>query len=106
MISLLFAHFSLYRIYFGRSETHHVADPEYNKLKGAFGRMPLVLHLGDFLQMKPIGSASSIIASLEELQSQGELEGYPAEWQQAMAFFKRTPLCFELQVSNRFKTHA
>jgi hypothetical protein len=65
--------------------------------------MPLVLHLGDFLQLKPTGSAVSIIASLEELQSKGELEGYPAEWQQAMALFKRTPLCFELQGSNRFK---
>ena len=102
MISPPFYNFLLYRSYFGRSETHQVGEPEYDKRKGAFGRMPLVLHLGDFLQLKPTGSAVSIIASLEELQSRGELKGYPAEWQQAMTLFKQTPLCFELQASNRF----
>ena len=35
MISQPFYNLLLYRSYFGRSETHHVAEPEYDKLKVA-----------------------------------------------------------------------
>ena len=99
----------LYRSYHGRSELTELPEAEYDQPGGAFGRMPLVIYLGDFLQLKPIGAGVSLISDLKDLQARGELkhrgvEGdWPAEWQSAQRLFCRTPLCFELQASNRFK---
>ena len=45
----------LFRSFHGRRARWNVKESEYDKLQGAFGRMPLVIHLGDFLQKKPIG---------------------------------------------------
>ena len=99
----------LYRSFHGRRTRWNVEESDYDKLQGAFGRMPIVIHLGDFLQKKPIGGQSiSLIDDLREREKinkrkgKGEI-GYPPEWQQAMSLFKRTPLCFELQASNRIK---
>ena len=74
----------------------------------AFGRMPIVIHLGDFLQKKPIGGHSiSLIDDLKERERSNKLpEDFPAEFQQAMKVFCQTPierLCFEFQASNRIK---
>ena len=90
----------LYRNFHGRREHWQVAEAEYDKISGAFGRMPLVIHLGDFLQLKPTGSSVSLITDPLELEKHHE--SYPAEWQQAMKLFCNTPLCFEFQSSNRF----
>jgi hypothetical protein len=91
----------LYRSFHGRSQRWEVGEAEYDKLKGAFGRMPIVIHLGDFLQLKPTGCGLSLIATLKDMEASGE--DIPAEYQSAMKLFCRTPLCFELQASNRFK---
>ena len=42
----------LYRSFHGRAERWDVSEPMYDKLEGAFGRMPLVILLGDFLQLR------------------------------------------------------
>ena len=61
----------------------------------------LVIHLGDFLQLKPTGGKVSLISSFETLAAAG-IDLAP-EYQAVMKLFCNTPLCFELQASNRFK---
>ena len=95
----------LFRSFHGRRQQWHVKESEYDKPQGAFGRMPIVIHLGDFLQKKPIGGASiSLIDDLKERERNGKLpENYPPEYQMAMKLFCNAPLCFEFQASNRIK---
>ena len=90
-----------YRSFLGREERWEVEEAAYDQLPGAFGRMPIVIHLGDFLQLKPTGGSASLISDFKELADAG-LE-MPPEYQAVMKLFCRTPLCFELQASNRFK---
>ena len=103
MISPPLYNMLLYRSFHGRAEQHEVSEADYDKLKGAFGRMQLVLHLGDFLQLKPTGTGLSLIANLQEMAQRGDVKDMPAELQAAMRLFCGTPLCFELAASNRFK---
>ena len=42
----------LFRSFHGRRTRWSVEESEYDKLQGAFGRMPIMIHLGDFLQKK------------------------------------------------------
>ena len=90
-----------YRSFLGRSDRYEVHEQEYDQLRGAFGRMPISIHLGDFLQLKPTGCNLSLLADFDDLASKG-IELSP-EFQAVMKLFCRTPLCFELQASNRFK---
>ena len=95
----------LFRSFHGRRARWNVKESEYDKLQGAFGRMPIVIHLGDFLQKKPIGGHSiSLIDDLKERERNGKLpENFPPEYQMAMTLFQQTPFCFEFQASNRIK---
>ena len=95
----------LFRSFHGRRTRWNVKESEYDKLQGAFGRMPIVIHLGDFLQKKPIGGHStSLIDDLKERERNGKLpDNFPPEYQMAMKLFCQAPLCFELQASNRIK---
>ena len=95
----------LYRSFHGRRARWNVLESEYDKLQGAFGRMPILIHLGDFLQKKPIGGHSiSLIDDLKERERSGKLpENFPPEYQMAMKLFCQAPLCFEFQASNRIK---
>ena len=63
-----------------------VEEREYDKKEGAFGRMPIVIHLGDFLQKKPIGGNSiSLIEDLRERERKNKMpKDYPPEYQMAM----------------------
>ena len=90
----------LYRRFHGRREQWLVQESEYDKLQGAFGRMPVVTQLGYFLQLKPTGSSVSLIADPREFEDKDA--EYPVEPQQATELFCKTPLSFELQASNRF----
>ena len=101
MISPHLYNMILYRSFLGRGDRYEVAEQDYDQLKGAFGRMPITIHLGDFLQLKPTGSGLSLIADFNELAAAG-VELAP-EFQAAMKLFCRTPLCFELKATNRFK---
>ena len=91
----------LYSSYHGRKQHWQVEESEYDKLNGAFGRVPIVIHLGDFLQLKPTATTISLISGKLEIEGQGE--GIPSEQQSAMKLFCQTHLCFELKESNRFK---
>ena len=65
----------LYRSFLGRAERYEVEEQHYDQLRGAFGRMPIVIHLGDFLQLKPTGGGISLIADFEELAAKrGRIE--------------------------------
>ena len=101
MISPALYNMLLYRSYHGRKQHWDVDESQYDKLNGAFGRMPIVIHLGNLLQLKPTATNISLISGKLEIEGQGE--GIPAEQQSAMKLFCRTPLCFELQESNRIK---
>ena len=71
--------FLSYRSYHGRRDRWNVQECEYDKPKTAFGRMPIVIKLGDFLQKKPIGSLS-LIDDLVELERNNKLPpNYPPE---------------------------
>ena len=74
-------------------------EAQYDKLQGAFGRMPLVLHLGDFLQLRPT-NAFSLLDNFATVSKDADI---PAEHQMAAKLFMQTPLCFELLTTNRFK---
>jgi hypothetical protein len=95
----------LFRSFHGRRERWKVKESEYDKLQGAFGRMPIVIHLGDFLQKKPIGGYSvSLIDDLNERERSDKFpENFAPEYQAAMKLFCKAPLCFEFQASNRIK---
>ena len=93
----------LFRSFHGRRDRWKVKECEYDKTTCAFGRMPIVLHLGDFLQKKPVASFS-LIENLKERERLGLLaEDFPPEFQMAMKLFCATPFCFELRASNRIK---
>ena len=65
----------LFRGFHGRRSHWKVAEAEYDKPQGAFGRMQLVIQLGDFLQKKPIGGSSvSLIDDLVEPERSGILQ--------------------------------
>ena len=40
----------------GRSSTHDVCETTYNRENHHFGRIPIVIHLGDFLKLAPTAS--------------------------------------------------
>ena len=91
----------LYRSYLGRRETWEVRENEYDRVGTALGRMPIVIHLGDFLQLKPTAAKASLVSDFSALAAKN-VELAP-EFQSAMTLFCNTPLCFEFQASNRFK---
>ena len=93
----------LYRSWHGRAEKYDVPEPEYDKLSGAFGRVPIKVHLGDFLQLKPTASNLSLVSNVRAMEAAGLLKEVPAEYQQAMRLFCQIPMCFELKATNRFK---
>ena len=71
----------------------------------AFGRAPIVIHLGDFLQLSPTASLSLITVVTEKLAdgSYKVKETPSLEAQHAMQLFKAIPHVFELRGTKRFK---
>ena len=101
MVSATLYNMLLFRSFLGRAETWEVQEVDYGHLAGAFGRMPIVIHLGDFLQLTPTAGIS-LLADLRAMEA-SDMRDVPAEFQEAMNLFCRTPFCFELLASNRFK---
>lgn len=87
----------LYRSFHGRADRWEVQEPMYDKHSGAFGRMPIVIFLGDFLQLRPTAAMSL----LDDLSDAGR--DVPPEFQMASKLLMTTPFCFELRKTNRFK---
>ena len=94
-------HMLTFRAHLGRQDKWGAEERECDMVGGAFGRIPIVIHLGDFLQLKPTGGRVSLISSFEDLAAAGI--NLAPEYQAAMKLFCNTPKCFELQASNRFK---
>ena len=100
MISVALYSMLLYRSYHGRETTWEVPHEHlYDKLPTAFGRMPIVLHLGDFLQLTPTGGYS-LMQDFRDLPPDVDV---PVEFQAAARLFLSTLLCYELRGTNRFK---
>jgi hypothetical protein len=55
----------LFRAFPRRRHNWQVKEDEYDKLNGAFGRIPLVIHVGDFLQLNPTGTNLSLISGTD-----------------------------------------
>ena len=78
-------------------------ETTYSHLGCAFGRIPIVIHLGDFLQLKPTGQIS-LIDDLDAKKPDGAWK-YPevtTEIQHAQEVFCNVPDVFELQGTMRF----
>ena len=100
-----------YRAMLGRSQRHEVyathGDPSHDYKYVPFGRCPIVIHLGDFLQLAPTASLS-LITNLNEMRDDGSyVHGDHSvtcwlEVQHACNLFRRIPCVFELHGTKRF----
>ena len=89
---------------YARTKTHAVTESNYSRPGCSFGRCPIVIHLGDFLQLKPT-AALSLVTDINAKNDDGSyvLEEPPdLEIQNAIKVFKRIPCIIELQGTKRF----
>ena len=90
----------MYRAMWGRHEQFGVNVDEYARLRTLFGRMPLVVFLGDFLQLKPpkqISPADDLVAKAR----QGSVVSVEA--QTACEAFRGVNIVIELLETRRFE---
>ena len=94
-----------FRAMHGRSRAFDVYETTYRHEHHAFGRVPIVIHLGDFLQLSPTASLG-LIADVNEKNEDGSYK-YPEpptlEVQHAIQVFARISLVFELKGTKRFE---
>jgi hypothetical protein len=98
-----------YRSTCGRNRAHDVPPSTYSQLEGglyrrAFGRVPIVIFLGDFLQLPPTGM-TSLIDDPNAKNPDGSYrhkEPPTCEVQHACKLFQRIPDVFELRGTKRF----
>ncbi len=90
----------MYRAMWGRHEQCNVNVDEYAELRHLFGRMPLVVFLGDLLQLKPPRQIS-IADDLLEKARQGKVVSVEA--QTACDMFRSIDIVIELLETRRFK---
>ena len=89
----------------GRSKTHDVYETTYKRPHHHFGRIPIVIHLGDFLQLTPTANISLI----EDVNAKNEDGSYKhpeppsVEVQHAIKVFGSIQHVFELRGTKRFK---
>ena len=89
----------------GRSKKHDVYETTYKQPQHHFGRIPIVIHLGDFLQLSPTAN----IGLVEDVNAKNDDGSYkhpepPAlEVQHAIKVFSKIPHVFELRGTKRFK---
>ena len=100
MISPALYNMLLYRFYHGRKERWQIKqERHYVQRDWAFGRMPLKLHLGDFLQLRPTAT-TSLLTDMNTLSYTTEDRNIPAEFQDAAKLFLATDYCYELTTTN------
>lgn len=104
MVSAVLYNMLDFRAMLGRSVAFKVDQRTYTKVGCAFGRVPIVLHLGDFLQLSPTAQIS-LIEDLDRRDEQGGLihKHVALEVQHAQKVFKEIPDVFELRGTMRFK---
>ena len=89
----------------GRSRTYDVCEATYKKPQHHFGRIPIVIHLGDFLQLSPTANIS-LVQDVNEKDEDGNYkfpEPPSLEVQHAIKVFGSIPHVFELRGTKRFK---
>ena len=89
----------------GRSKSHDVCETTYKRPQHHFGRIPIVIHLGDFLQLSPtanIGLVEDVNAKNED-GSYKHAEPPSLEIQHAIRVFSNIPHVFEMRGTKRFK---
>ena len=89
----------------GRSRAHDVYETTYQREHHAFGRVPIVIHLGDLLQLSPTASLG-LIADVNEKAEDGSCkysEPPTLEIQHAIQVFARIDRVFELKGTKRFE---
>ena len=59
-----------FRSMHGRSRSHDVCESTYKRAHHHFGRLPIVIHLGDFLQLSPTANIG-LIADVNEKNADG-----------------------------------
>ena len=104
MVSAMLYNMLDYRAMLGRRLIFKVEPHTYTKVGAAFGRTPIVLHLGDFYQLRPTAQLS-LIEDLERLDEDGQHvhKDVPLEAQHAHDLFAAIPDVFELRGTKRFK---
>ena len=93
-----------FRAMHARTKTHAVMESNHKNPGCSFGRCPIVIHLGDFLQLSPT-AALSLVTDVNAKNADGSyvFEEPPAlEIQNAIKVFKRIPCVIELQGTKRF----
>ena len=93
-----------FRAMYGRTKSHAVTESTYKKPGNSFGRCPIVIHLGDFLQLSPTAQLS-LVTDVNAKNEDGSyvLTSPPTlEIQNAIKVFKRIPNVIELQGTKRF----
>ncbi|CAE7839254.1 PIF7 [Symbiodinium sp. CCMP2592] len=93
-----------YRSMLGRRLSHDVNPQTYTRIGRVFGRVPIVLHLGDFLQLRPTAQLS-LLDDLKARDEDGRLlhSDVPPEVQHAQQVFANIQDVFELRGTKRFK---
>ncbi|CAE7263859.1 PIF7 [Symbiodinium sp. CCMP2456] len=104
MVASLLYNMLDYRSMLGRRLSHLVDPQTHTRIIHAFGRVPIVLHLGDFLQLRPIAQLS-LLDDLEARDVHGCLlhSDVPPEVQHAQQVFANIQDVFELRGTKRFK---
>ena len=87
----------------GRKLEHDVQETSYSHVGCTFGRIPIVTHLGDFLQLKPTGQMS-LVDDMEARHPDGswKYSDVSSEIQRAQKLFCSVPDVFELRGTMRF----
>eukprot|EP00438_Fugacium_kawagutii_P008273 Skav206546 [mRNA] locus=scaffold504:308454:314438:- [translate_table: standard] len=87
-------HANALRHTYARKQKHNLDIANYTDANETFGRMPVLLLSGDFLQLPPVPESGSLLAPIEN-----------AAWEhrQGRAIFEKVKHVFEFKQSNRFK---
>ena len=104
MVSAFLYNMLNFRSMLGRRSMFGVDVNTYTKTGCAFGRVPIILHLGDFFQLRPTAQVS-LLDDLNEQDEGGKFKHVevPAEVQHAQKLFASIPDVFELRGTMRFK---
>jgi hypothetical protein len=93
-----------FRAMYGRTKTHAVTETNYKQRNCTFGRCPIVIQLGDFLQLSPTKQLS-LVTDVNAKKDDGSYvlkEPPTVEIQNAIKVFKRIPTVIELKGTKRF----
>lgn len=103
MLSISLYNMFDFRPMYGRSKTHEVHEHNYAQYGNAFGRIRIVIHLRDFLQLKSTANIF-LINDFNPKDDDGEYchEDVSVEVQHACRFLTAVPFVIELHGNKRF----